>query len=71
MEIGFGELLIVAVLAVLLLEPKDLPRIARKSAQMYVGARSFMKTNWLALAEGEERKGNLDKPEAIAAGNEN
>ena len=54
MEIGFGELLIVAVLAVLLLEPKDLPRIARKSAQMYVSARSFMKTNWLALAEGEE-----------------
>ncbi len=54
MEIGFGELLIVAVLAVLLLEPKDLPRIARKSAQVYVGARSFMKTNWLALAEGEE-----------------
>ena len=71
MEIGFGELLIVAVLAVLLLEPKDLPRIARKSAQVYVSARSFMKTNWLALAEGEESKGNLDKPEAIAAGNKN
>ena len=71
MEIGFGELLIIAVLAVLLLEPKDLPRIARKSAQMYVGARSFMKTNWLALAEGETGEGNPDKPEAIAAGNEN
>ena len=71
MEIGFGELLIVAVLAVLLLEPKDLPRIARKSAQMYVSARSFMKTNWLALAESEEGEGNPDKPEAIAVGNEN
>ena len=54
MEIGFGEILIITVLAVLLLEPKDLPRIARKSAQVYVSVRSFMKTNWLALAEGEE-----------------
>ena len=30
MEIGFGELLVIVVLAVLLLEPKDLPRIAKK-----------------------------------------
>ena len=71
MEIGFGEILIITVLAVLLLEPKDLPRIARKSAQVYVSVRSFMKTNWLALAEGEAGQGNPDKPETIAAGNEN
>ena len=42
------------VLAVLLLEPKDLPRIAKKSAKMYLGVRSFLKTNWLALAEDAE-----------------
>ena len=44
MEIGFGELLVIVVLAVLLLEPKDLPRIAKKSAKMYLGLRSFLKT---------------------------
>ena len=54
MEIGFGELLVIVVLAVLLLEPKDLPRIAKKSAKMYLGVRSFLKTNWLALAEDAE-----------------
>ena len=50
MEIGFGELLVIVVLAVLLLEPK----IAKKSAKMYLGVRSFLKTNWLALAEDAE-----------------
>ena len=54
MEIGFGELLVIVVLAVMLLEPKDLPRIAKKSAKMYLGVRSFLKTNWLALAEDAE-----------------
>ena len=54
MEIGFGELLVIVVLAILLLEPKDLPRMAKKSAQMYLGVRSFLKTNWLALAEGSD-----------------
>ena len=54
MEIGFGELLVIVVLAVLLLEPKDLPRIAKKSAKMYLGVRSLLKTNWLALAEDAE-----------------
>ena len=54
MEIGFGELLVIVVLAVLLLEPKDLPRMAKKSAQIYLGVRSFLKTNWLALAEGSD-----------------
>ncbi len=52
MEIGFGELLVIVMLAILLLEPKDLPRMAKKSAQIYLGVRSFLKTNWLALAEG-------------------
>ncbi|MBR4909346.1 MAG: twin-arginine translocase TatA/TatE family subunit [Acidaminococcaceae bacterium] len=56
MEIGLGELLIIVVLAILLLEPKDLPRIARKSAAMYLAARGFMKKNWLALAEGAAEK---------------
>lgn len=56
MEIGFGELLIIAVLAILLLEPKDLPYMAKKSAKMYLGARSFLKSNWLALAEGSDEK---------------
>ena len=60
MEIGFGELLVIVVLAVLLLEPKDLPRIAKKSAKMYLGVRSFLKTNWLALAEDAEE--NRRKP---------
>ena len=54
MEIGFGELLVIVVLAVLLLEPKDLPRMAKKSAQIYLGVRSFLKTNWLELAEGSD-----------------
>ena len=54
MEIGFGELLVIVVLAVLLLEPKDLPRMAKKSAQINLGVRSFLKTNWLALAEGSD-----------------
>ena len=49
-------MLIIAVLAVLLLEPKDLPRIAKKSAAMYLAARGFMKKNWLALAEGTAEK---------------
>ena len=53
MEIGLGEIVMIGILAVLLLEPKDLPRIAKKSARAYVGLRGFMKTNWLALAEGE------------------
>ena len=56
MEIGFGELLIIAVLAILLLEPKDLPHMAKKSAEMYLGVRSFLKTNWLAPAEGSDEK---------------
>ena len=56
MEIGLGELIIIVVLAILLLEPKDLPRIAKKSAAMYLAARGFMKKNWLALAEGTENK---------------
>ena len=64
MEIGLGELLIIAVLAVLLLEPKDLPRIAKKSARAYVGLRGFMKTNWLALAEGEAGEDSAHKPAA-------
>ena len=54
MEIGFGELLVIVMLAILLLEPKDLPRMAKKSAQIYLGVRSFLKTNWLALAEGSD-----------------
>lgn len=56
MEIGLGELIVIAVLAILLLEPKDLPRIAKKSAAMYLAARGFMKKNWLALAEGTAEK---------------
>ena len=56
MEIGLGELIVIAVLAILLLEPKDLPRIAQKSAAMYLAARGFMKKNWLALAEGAAEK---------------
>ena len=52
MEIGLGELVVIAILATLLLEPKDLPRIAKKSAAMYLAARGFLKKNWLALAEG-------------------
>ena len=56
MEIGLGELVVIAVLAILLLEPKDLPRIAKKSAAMYLAARGFMKKNWLALAEGAAEK---------------
>ena len=52
MEIGLGELLIIVVLAILVLEPKDLPRSAKKSAAMYLAARGFLKKNWLALAEG-------------------
>ena len=56
MEIGLGELIVIAVLAILLLEPKDLPRIAKKSAAMYLAARGFMKKNWLALAEGAAEK---------------
>ena len=54
MEIGFGELLVIVMLAILLLEPKDLPRMAKKSAQIYLGVRSFLKTNWLELAEGSD-----------------
>lgn len=54
MEIGFGELLVIVVLAILLLEPKDLPRMAKKSAKIYLGVRSFLKTNWLALAESPD-----------------
>ena len=57
MEIGLGEIVMIGILAVLLLEPKDLPRIAKKSARAYVGLRGFMKTNWLALAEGEAGEG--------------
>ena len=33
MEIGLGEIVMIGILAVLLLEPKDLPRIAKKSAR--------------------------------------
>ena len=54
MEIGFGELLVIVVLAILLLEPKDLPRMAKKSAKIYLVLRSFLKTNWLALAESPD-----------------
>ena len=54
----------IGTLAVLLLEPKDLPRIAKKSARAYVGLRGFMKTNWLALAEGEAGEDGAHKPAA-------
>ena len=54
----------IGILAVLLLEPKDLPRIAKKSARAYVGLRGFMKTNWLALAEGEAGEDGAHKPAA-------
>ena len=64
MEIGLGEIVIIGILAVLLLEPKDLPRIAKKSARAYVGLRGFMKTNWLALAEGEAGEDGAHKPAA-------
>lgn len=57
----------IAVLAILLLEPKDLPRIAQKSARAYVGLRGVMKTNWLALAEGGAEKDSIQKPDAKAA----
>ncbi|MBQ3366224.1 MAG: hypothetical protein IJG43_06015 [Acidaminococcaceae bacterium] len=64
MEIGLGEIVMIGILAVLLLEPKDLPRIAKKSARAYVGLRGFMKTNWLALAEGEASEDGAHKPAA-------
>ena len=64
MEIGLGEIVMIGILAVLLLEPKDLPRIAKKSARAYVGLRGFMKINWLALAEGEAGEDGVHKPAA-------
>ena len=64
MEIGLREIVMIGILAVLLLEPKDLPRIAKKSARAYVGLRGFMKTNWLALAEGEAGEDGAHKPAA-------
>ena len=39
-------------------------RIAKKSARAYVGLRGFMKTNWLALAEGEAGEDGAHKPAA-------
>lgn len=57
----------ITVLAILLLEPKDLPRIAQKSARAYMGLRGFMKTNWLALAEGGADEDSMQKPGAKAA----
>ncbi len=67
MEIGLGELLILAVLAVLLLEPKDLPRIAKKSARSYLGLWGGMQTYWLALAEGEAGEDGVHKPDTNVA----
>ena len=64
MEIGLGEIVMIGILAVLLLEPKDLPRIAKKSARAYVGLRGFMKINWLALAESEAGEDGAHKPAA-------
>lgn len=54
MEIGFGELLLTGVLAMMLLEPRDLPMVAKKAAKFYAGLQGFMKKNWIALAEGAE-----------------
>ncbi|MBQ9319847.1 MAG: hypothetical protein IJ238_03535 [Acidaminococcaceae bacterium] len=56
MEIGFGELLLTGILAMVLLKPEDLPMAAKKAAKIYLGIQGFMKKNWLALAEGAEEK---------------
>ena len=56
MEIGFGELLLTGILAMVLLKPDDLPMAAKKAAKVYLGIQGFMKKNWLALAEGAEEK---------------
>ena len=56
MEIGFGELLLTGILAMVLLKPEDLPMAAKKAAKVYLGIQGFMKKNWLALAEGAEEK---------------
>ena len=47
MEIGFGELLLTGILAMVLLKPEDLPMAAKKAAKVYLGIQGFMKkTGW-------------------------
>ncbi|MBO5605250.1 MAG: hypothetical protein J5915_07700, partial [Acidaminococcaceae bacterium] len=54
MEIGFGELLLTGILAMVLLKPEDLPMAAKKAAKVYLGIQGFMKKK---LAGAGRRRG--------------
>lgn len=56
MELGLGEIFVIVLLAVLLLEPQDLPKLAQKAGQLLRQWRSFTGKKWLDPEEQPKEK---------------
>lgn len=62
-NIGFGELLLILLVAFLIVGPKDLPRVARALARFV----KYLKTKWAEFIEETDMQETLDELKGVQA----
>jgi len=55
MELGVGEIFVIGLLAVFLLKPGDMPRIARAMGKTVRSVRDFMNQNWADIETADKK----------------